>query len=308
MASAAIIGLLVLTLTCATLPLFGLEHGLWALDLEIGYGLGCVLLLSGLGLFCAVAAARQTWRNLQARIDLGRVIKAQQAEIQATSQALDQQLRRAAILEERQRLARDMHDGIGGRLASLLARVRAHRIDLPQMEGELSEGLTELRLLVDSLDAAGETLAEALADFRPRARAQAEAARMSLAWEQPDDLDVGARDPRWILNLYRLMQEAVTNAVKHSGGDRLAVAIERRDAGTLVIRIEDNGRGYDRQALKAGRGLANMAYRARQLGAELLTEGAGLPSGARVTILLPILAGPPGALAPGQSSGEIMPN
>lgn len=299
-------GLAVFTVVAALAGASGQLWGLWTLGLDAAYGLGVVILLGGLAIVSAWTAARAAWRRFERRLDLGHTIRRQQAEIQATSAALEQEMRRSAILEERQRLARDMHDGIGGQLVSLLARVRTGRISLDQMEGELSGGLSELRLLVDSLDTVGESLADALAAFRARARTQADAAGLTLVWDQPEDIDIALLDPRWILNLYRLMQETVTNAARHSGGDTLCVRITRRGERDLTITVEDNGSGYDPEAIIPGRGLANMAIRADQLAARLTLGPATGPSGARVRIDLTVPQGRAATI--GQSRGEITPS
>jgi two-component system sensor histidine kinase UhpB len=304
MASLAI-GLAALIAAAALAGDTGQLWGLWQLGLDASYGLGVMVLLVLLGILSGAAGTRAVRRRIRQRADLGQTIRLQQAEIQAASAALEQEMRRSAILEERQRLARDMHDGIGGQLASLLARVRTRRISLDQMESELSGGLSELRLLVDSLDAVGESLAEALATFRSRARTQAEAAGMALVWDQAEDLGIATLDPRWILNLYRLLQETVTNAARHSGGDELSILIERLGERDLSITVEDNGSGYDPETVTRGRGLTNMAIRADQLAARL-TFGPGTGGrGARVCIALTV---PPArSTTIGQSRGEITP-
>jgi signal transduction histidine kinase len=82
---------------------------------------------------------------------------------------------------------------------------------MDQVEQALAGGLSELRLLVDSLDLVGETLADALATFLDRALQQTAAAGVRLEWSQTEDLAAKITDPKWTLNLYRLMQEAITN-------------------------------------------------------------------------------------------------
>jgi signal transduction histidine kinase len=266
-----------------------LAWGVWTLAAEALYVAGAVALLLALSAVSALTAGPALWRRMVQWIDLGRTVRRQRAEIQAASAALQQEMRRSAILEERQRLARDMHDGIGGQLVSLLARVRTRRISLDQMEAELVGGLSELRLLVDSLDAVGESLSGALAAFRARIRPQAEAAGMTLIWAGPDDLDIEASDPRWILNLYRLLQEAVTNAVRHAGGETLAIRVERRGPRGLTIVVEDDGSGFDPATIERGKGLANMEVRAAQLGADLrwTVPGSGLGTAVKIELVVP---------------------
>lgn len=250
--------------------------GWWLPWLEAFHG--CVLI--GPVVVLAIASAwtfgRGAVRFVNVNLNLSRAVSLQRIRIEQTNRALQQQMRRAAILEERQRLARDVHDGVGGTLASLLARIRMRRIDIGQIESELVGGLADLRLIVDSMDAAGSSLAAALAVFRSRIAPQAEASGMVLAWDQPDSPSGDACDPAWMLNLYRLMQEAVYNALRHSGGRNLLVSVRSLDAHRFRIEIADDGIGLPALPASRGNGLSNMAWRAQRLGAELCVES---PSG-----------------------------
>ena len=108
---------------------------------------------------------------------------------------------------------------------------------------------------------------------------------MTLDWSQPDLSDIVAQDPRWVLTLYRFMQEAVTNAVRHSGGRRLSVRLSR--AGRrLSVEIIDDGAGFDAEAPPAGKGLKNMGVRAAQMGGELAVASSG--RGTRITFAAPL--------------------
>lgn len=241
----------------------GLPYGL-----EIGFAAALsalALLAIGWGLIAFV-------QTVQVRLDQAQTIRRQQAELKATSFALEEKTRQTALLEERQRMARDVHDGIGGQLASLIAQVRMRRISMDHVEKALVGGLSELRFLVSSLDVIDASLADALATFLDRAQQQVSAAGIVLEWNQTSKLAAEIREPQWILNLYRLLQEAVTNAVRHSGGNRITISISDRDGGIIAARIADNGDGFDQEKVKRGRGLANMERRARDLGGTFSIE------------------------------------
>lgn len=257
----------------------------WGIDVSLAIG------LAGLALLASVTAAREivvrVSRYVRTRLDQTQVIEQQQAALDATALALDEKSRQSAVLQERQRMARDVHDGIGGQLASLIAQVRMRRISMDQVEQSLVGGLSELRLLVDSFDVVGETLADALASFLDRARQQTAAAGMTLAWSQVDGLGTEIRDPQWILNLYRLMQEAITNAVRHSGGDRVSVTVDI-DGRVLTVRIEDNGAAFDIETVTRGQGLANMAHRAADLGGAVTVTPSESGQGTVVRVAAPL--------------------
>lgn len=255
---------------------------------EISLSVSLAVLAAIAGSFGASAAGRRMFAIARARIDQGFVIRQQKAKLDAATQALNEVSREAAILEERHRMARDVHDGIGGQLASLIAQVRLRRVSMTDVERALMGGLSELRLLVDSLDLVGEKLGDVCATLLGRLRQQNATAGVRLEWHQSGDLGVEVRDPRWILNLYRLVQEAITNAVRHSGGDRIAVTIARLDENMLSVRIEDNGTSFDAANGSAGRGLTNMTHRAREMGGMIEFGTSAQHGGASVRVDLPI--------------------
>lgn len=305
----ASLGVLILTSTVAAVAASGLAWGLWVPGLEIAYGLGVLTLLGGLAVAATALSVWEFWKWLRDRPSLSRIIQEQQAQLEATALTLQQQVRLAATLEERQRLSRDMHDGIGGQMMSLLARVRSRGITPEELENELTGGLTELRLMVDSLDASGGSLADALAVLRSRIRTQSEAAGLGLNWIQAEDLNDLRADPNWSLNLNRLIQEAVTNAIRHSRGDRLDVTFVVVDDQTLSIAIQDNGIGFDRSQVRAGRGLANLTVRAAQLNGELEFGSTETGGGAIVRAIIPLPKPQPSAPALGDHSVvDMIPN
>lgn len=277
--------------------------GAWMVRLEAFYGLCLLVLASALAIVSAWVAGRGVVRFARARLDMSGIVRLQRVQIEQARLALERQMRHAALLEERQRLARDVHDGVGGTLASLLARIRMRRIGIDQIESELVGGLADLRLIVDSMDAAGENIGAALAVFRARIAPQVEQAGMRLRWEQADDPDCGGGDPQWVLHLYRLMQEAANNAMRHSGGRELHVAVCPLDGRRLRIDIVDDGAGVSESDAATGNGLRNMAWRASRLGAELCIERASAAGGTRVRVQMPLPA-----LGAAQSRGDIKPS
>ncbi|ANU07432.1 sensor histidine kinase [Paraurantiacibacter namhicola] len=209
------------------------------------------------------------------------------AIIAEQDEKLHAQLRANAVMEERQRFVRDMHDGVGGQLLSLLARLRARRIDLDEVESEVESGLNDLRLVVDALDRTGATLEEALSMFEVRARQQLSAAGIALEWHEAGQPDYEASDTRRILGIYRLMQEATANIIRHSGAATATVHVRSSatsDGGAITI--ADDGRGFDPRANARGRGLANMEERARRMGGKLSIETQP-GGGTKVTLFFP---------------------
>ena len=237
----------------------------------------------------AVAALRDSRSLIE-------IVRRQRAELDAASMALADEARQRAILEERQRLVRDMHDGIGGQLASLIARLQTGDMAQDQIERAVHDGLKDLRLIVDSLDSAGDRLGDALRAFQTRAAPQLEAAGITLDWRQADGLSSAVEEPQTVLIIYRWLQEAVTNVARHSSASRCVVDIEKSAAGGLIITVRDDGLGFPPDTgVGQGKGLRHLDQRAQRLGGRF-ERGAGPGgTGAEVRMILPRL---PGALSP----------
>jgi len=184
------------------------------------------------------------------------------------SRVIATEMRKSAVLEERQRFTRDIHDGIGGQLLSLLLKVRSGRIDITGVANEIQAGINDLRLVVDAMDHTGDNLNMALATFKARTKRQLDSAEIKMVWELEDPLSFDLEATRDILNLYRLMQEAVSNAIRHGKPDtiRISIGMEKENLRVLIL---DDGMGFELKNVTAGKGLNSMKDRARLLGAEL---------------------------------------
>lgn len=208
----------------------------------------------------------------------------QQITIQNQEADLHAAIKSSAINEERQRFVRDMHDGVGGQLSSLLMQMRSKTIAPDDIELELQRGLHDLRLMADSLDHVGNDLDVALTAFERRAAQQLAAAGIAMTWSKARDLNLLAWDGRKVLNLYRVLQEALTNCIRHSHATSIAFAFDLDATGKgLTVTITDNGIGMKPEVVK-GRGLTNIAKRAAAIGASVgYTSG---PGGQGTTISL----------------------
>ncbi len=248
----------------------------------------------------AVGAVRES--SDERRESMARLKKdyaAQSAELGRLNVVLQEEAKRRMLLEERSRITRDMHDGIGGRLLSLLVRVRTGRLDIKEVEREVQESLNDLRLIVDSLDNAGDSLDAALSSFRGRAEHQLTAASIRLDWMEEEHALQGVNlDPHATLNIFRILQEALANIVCHAGAKAVTISIARDGVGKeLRIVVSDDGRGlFEPRARNGGKGLKHMAARAEALGARLTIEG---ERGCRVSLEIPLNAA---AQASGSSS------
>ena len=89
--------------------------------------------------------------------------------------------------------------------------------------------------------------------------------------------------PDKTLQIYRILLEACTNALKHSAPNRIGVAL-RRDGNQIEIALADDGAGFAAQAAPPGRGITNIRTRAQQIGAALAIDSSA--SGTRISLRL----------------------
>ncbi len=250
-------------------------------------------LLLGLGVVASIAREASEARRtvVQSNEILAAQLTEQNAKLEASYEAQKQLLQREVMLVERQRIVRDMHDGIGGQLLGLMMQVRSGGASPVEVEEGLQASIADLRLIVDSMDSAEEGLAETMRSFEHRVRPQVEAAGIALDFvaEVDESVDLG---PRPTLQLLRILQEAVTNAMRHSGARRIAVAGSAGARGPIRITVSDNGTGLP-EGYRRGRGLTSMETRARTLGGAL-TIATG-SDGTCLTLEVPLAEADPSA-------------
>jgi signal transduction histidine kinase len=204
----------------------------------------------------------------------------------------------AAIEEERRRLRRDLHDGLGPRLTgvaytadaarNILGRDPARATDLlAGLRAQAGEAITEVRRLVEglrppSLDQVG--LEQAL---RQHAR------HLLRNDGRPITVELTVPTPLPVLSAaievtaYRIVVEALTNAARHSDGDRIAVTL-RVDGESLAIEVRDNG--HPHREWSPGVGLTSMRERTELLGGTV--TAAADRAGGVVSARLPLATAP----------------
>ncbi|MER6348342.1 GAF domain-containing sensor histidine kinase [Streptomyces sp. NPDC001595] len=211
-------------------------------------------------------------------------ILAQHAAIALTNARLYERSRELTIAEERSRLAHELHDAVSQKLFSLrlTAQAAAALVDrdparakgeLQQVAALAAEAADELRAAVVELRPAALDEDGLVATLRTQIQVldRAHSARVSF-----DSCGVRALPASQEEALLRVAQEALHNALRHSGGTRVDVALEKRGSGA-VLRITDDGSGFDpRQVRRAGRhlGLVSMRDRASGVGGRLTVESA----------------------------------
>jgi signal transduction histidine kinase len=217
-------------------------------------------------------------RALDSTEELNRSLEARVAEreheLEARHARLRELEREQAVLDERQRIVQDLHDGLGSQLFTALSRAERGGLDAQELAQVLRECIADMRLVFDATAPEAREPAAVLRDFLARWELLLREAGVRLTAHI--ELPAGAPlPPTTVVQLLRVMQEALTNALKHAAASEVRVGLERV-GDALELTIADDGRGFAVDSLQPGRGLLSMRRRARTLGARLeLSSGAG---------------------------------
>ena len=193
------------------------------------------------------------------------------------------------LLVERERVTRELHDGLGGQLVSVLSMVERGLTVPSDVAEALRRAIDDIGIVIDSLDPETTDLSTSLGKLRARLDPLLGRNGIELNWDVEDILDADEFPPEVTLHILRIIQEAVTNSLQHSNAGRVEVSISVSGADErrcLRIRVADDGCGLQTGPSLAGRGVKNMNSRAKELGAELRMEGTD--SGTRIELAIPL--------------------
>jgi signal transduction histidine kinase len=214
-----------------------------------------------------------------------------------------------AVMQERERLSRELHDGLAQLVAYLSVRLDTV-IDLVQA-GRRDDALAELERLRGVADDLYADVRESIAGLRSRV---AERGLLAVVQDYVDEFEERHRiavtleaeslperlPPLVGLQIFRIVQEALANVRKHADAQRAWVALRGRGGGRLEVIVADDGKGFDVDVLaRAGRrsfGLATMRERAEGLGGSFRVESAP-GRGTRVIVAVPLVENAYDALA-----------
>jgi signal transduction histidine kinase len=212
-----------------------------------------------------------------------------------------------AVMAERRRIANDLHDGVGSRLVALLASQDPKAARSDGLSIALQACLLELQMTVDDLDdQSSATVFERLGHLRYRLRPAFDRLGIALEWNiAPEVLNCTLASDT-ATQVCRVVQEAMSNALRHSHATRVELRVGlgthgRSRARALVLEVRDNGRGLETWAGPSGaqgslgKGLRSMRSRAEAIGGELSVSGvrAAKPHGLCVRLVVPCQAAVP---------------
>jgi signal transduction histidine kinase len=186
--------------------------------------------------------------------------------------------------EERNRMVRELHDGMGAHLMSAIALSEQQHKPL-QVQSALRAALVEMRLLVGSVDGESRSLTQVLGGLREHLEPTIGNAGLKLIWDValPPTTPLMAVPEQ--LHFTRVIQECVANVIKHAHATRITISSSVRD-GYIDVHIADDGAAeWDVSNPQAGHGTKNIAWRMEQLGGEFRMVRSG--GGTQASIAMP---------------------
>ncbi len=209
-------------------------------------------------------------------LELEQRIKNKEIELKENYERLKKMEQEQLLSEERDRIMQDVHDGVGGQLVAMLAEIETGQISQTEMHDALAQSLTDLRLVIDSLDTASEDLPTLLGMLRSRLQPRLDGHGIKLHWRVKPLPVLEDFGPRKALHLMRILQEAISNVLKHSHANNLYVNTDSNqgpdDIHNIKITVRDDGQWQD-QSDRTSRGLKNMKKRADGINAKLDISG-----------------------------------
>jgi signal transduction histidine kinase len=251
--------------------------------LAIGFGSGLLLVLGSMAYI----------------VRLDRQTRTRYVELARSRHALQQLSARLVDAQETERraISRELHDEVGQALGALL-------VDIGRLSTTFAGGQPEVKAQLDNLKSVAEGVFQSVRNMalllRPSMLDDLGLAA-ALEWQgrevsRRSEIEVSVESEsvpedlpdEYKIYIYRLVQEALNNAVRHSGARNAKVVVERL-AKSIVVRVTDDGRGFD-PVRSRGMGILGMEERVKRLGGTLRVESQP-GKGATVTADLPIPAG-----------------
>ena len=254
--------------------------------------LGTMLFVLLMGWLIVSRYARQTRAYQGLRDSLDEKVRLREQELRESYALLQHEHAQRAALVERQRIMRDIHDGVGSQLVGLLSLIGKSRTSHQQLREHVNAALDELRMAVDAMQTGDGDLDTVLATLRYRLQPRLAATGIQVEWQLEELPPVDHLTPHTVLQIQRILLEAFTNVLRHAQARRIRVTslCQRRSDGQsqdVELEVADDGVGFGGQgSAQGGQGMANMRARAQAIGAVLeITSAPGL--GTRVRIVLP---------------------
>jgi len=183
-----------------------------------------------------------------------------------------------SLQEQRLSISRDLHDNIGAQLTFIISSIDTLKdtfvLNDDKINNKLSsisnftkDTIVELRDTIWAMNQSNidfEEMRLRILNFIEKAQNSHENVHFSF------DIDPELRDRKFTssegMNIYRIIQESLNNALKYSQAENISVIVKKLDSGETEISVSDDGNGFDKNEITAGNGLRNMKKRAQEIG------------------------------------------
>jgi signal transduction histidine kinase len=234
----------------------------------------------------------EQYRNLNQSLE--QRIADREKQLNHSFDSLKQKNEQQATLLERQRIMRDIHDGVGAQLVGLLNLINRDSSSKKELQEQANAALDEMRIAIDSLQPVDGNLVAVLATLRYRLQPRIKAVGIDVMWNVDELPTIENLGPARVLQIQRILLEAFTNIIKHAKANRIEVKAEARHAphNDLLLTVSDNGSGFTLSGTldTAQHGLRNMQIRAQAIDAHLTVES---HQGIGTTVMLSLPTGCP---------------
>lgn len=214
-----------------------------------------------------------------------------QKELSQKFKHLYQRERDDLLINERKRILAELHDGVGGQLVAMLSMMENRPVTQDELKDVVRNALDDLRLMIDSLDEVEGDIPVVLGMFRTRLERRLSAQNIAIEWKVTDLPILHNLGPHEVLQILRVLQEAITNIIKHSSANTISLATDHYENAEgdrfISIAISDNGRGFNLEDNPSGHGMTTMRERITKIGGKLSIDTGSL--GTTVTLILPVL-------------------
>lgn len=230
-------------------------------------------------------------RTVRAQQDSQQILEAtlsrQRAELTHYYEAQQVRLRTEALNAERERIMRDMHDGLGANLVGLLGLVQSAQVSREMLLSEVQDTIDQLRLTIDAMESFDGDLASLLGQVRFRMQPRLIQAGIALHWTVADIPETVVIESSALAHVQRVLVEVFVNILKHSAAQEVTVQVlHHPETNHCSITVSDDGRGFDPDTVLKGHGLNNIAQRMQAVGASVLITP-NEPKGTRIHFTIP---------------------
>jgi len=188
------------------------------------------------------------------------------------------------LQEQRLSISRDLHDNIGAQLTFIISSVDTLKDTFVLNDDKINNKLTsissftkdtivELRDTIWAMNQSNidfEEMRLRIMNFIEKAQNSHENVHFSF------DIDPELKDRKFTssegMNIYRIIQESLNNALKYSEAENISVVVKKSDSGEIEISVSDDGKGFDKNEITPGNGLRNMKKRALEIGKDFMVS------------------------------------